>query len=278
MRIDYHLHNHFSPDSETETRVLLETARQKGLQAICITNHTEWFKEGEGKPGSFTPLKDEKRFREVLKEIESLRADYPELMIGFGAELQYEKGNMDNLACLIKNLPFDFILGSVHNLEGINISGHTHAKDFFKNRTEKDAYSRYFEELMKLAEWGKMDAMAHFDIIKKFGHEFYGPFRPEKYRSEIQRILEAMKHNGIGIELNTGSLHKRCHELFPHPDILKWCVETDIEHFTLGSDAHEPEEIGRHLEEALQIAKEIGIQTLSTYKKRQPTRHKIKGE
>ena len=45
------------------------------------------------------------------------------MQIGFGAEIQYEESAMGNCAKLIDNLPFDFILGSVHNLDGINISG-----------------------------------------------------------------------------------------------------------------------------------------------------------
>ena len=67
-------------------------------------------------------------------------------------------------------------------------------------------------------------------------------------------------------------MHHKCHQLFPHPEILKWCVETGIENYTLGSDAHELHEVGRHLDEALQIAKDVGIKYLSTYKKRQPTK------
>jgi hypothetical protein len=52
-------------------------------------------------------------------------------------------------------------------------------------------------------------------------------------------------------------------------------VEIGIENYTLGSDAHELHEAGRYLDEALDIAKEVGIITFSTYKKRKPTKHKI---
>ena len=252
---------------------IIQKALKKGLSAICITNHSETFVEGEGLPGTVQP-DALGRFKKTKQEINEYQKKYPDFIIGFGGEIQYED-DMQPVTELVEKTPFDFILGSIHNLEGINISGHEHADRFFGDQKEDEAYNRYFEEILKLVEWGKIDAMAHFDIIKKFGCDFYGPFKPEKYKTILTAIIQKMKDKGIGMELNTGSMHRRCHELFPHPDILKWCLEIGIENFTLGSDAHEPHEIARHFDEALIIAKEVGIPTLSTYKNRQPTKHKI---
>ncbi|MBU1018314.1 histidinol-phosphatase HisJ family protein [Patescibacteria group bacterium] len=273
MLIDYHIHNHFSPDSDSPTEAIIEKALEAELNAICITNHSETFVNSEGMPGTVQPDALE-RFRKTRQEIDVFRRKYPDLMIGFGAEVQYED-NMCPATELVEKAPFDFILGSVHNLDGINISGHTHADQFFEGRTETQAYHRYFEEMLKLIEWGRISAVAHFDIIKKYGHEHYGPFKPEKYKTILIAILKKMRDKGIGMELNTGSMHKRCKELFPHPTILKWCLETGIGHFTLGSDAHHTHEIARHFDEALAIAKDVGIKTFSTYQNRQPTQHQI---
>jgi len=84
-----------------------------------------------------------------------------------------------------------------------------------------------------------------------------------------------MKAKGIGLELNAGSLHKNCHELFPHPDILKWALKEGIENFTFGSDAHETARAGTYIKEVAAIAKEVGITHVSTYKKRVATKHPI---
>ncbi|MBN2096491.1 histidinol-phosphatase HisJ family protein [Candidatus Peregrinibacteria bacterium] len=273
MLIDYHIHNHFSPDSDSPTEAIIEKALKMGLSAICITNHSETFTEGEGLPGTVQP-DALKRFEKAKQEIGDFQKKYPDLMIGFGGEIQYED-DMRPVTELVEKTRFDFILGSVHNLDGTNISGHTHADQFFERQTEEQAYHRYFEEMLKLIGWGRIDAVAHFDIIKKYGHEYYGPFKPEKYKTILTAILKKMKEKGIGMELNTGSMHRRCRELFPHPTILKWCVEIGIEHFTLGSDAHDVHEIARYFDEAFRIAKDAGIRTLSTYRNRQPTKHQI---
>ena len=275
MLIDYHIHNHFSPDSKTDTVELVKIEKSLGIKEICITNHSEWFAHKEGDPGVFDYSHALKRFQDIKKELNEIRPQFPDMQIGFGVELQYQEDQLDELKRFIEDLPFDFILGSVHIIENIVVSGGKHAHELFEGMDEKTAYQKYFEEMIKLIEWGNFDAVAHFDIIKKYGHEHYGPFQPNKYKPIIQKILQLMKDKGIGIELNTACLHQKCKELFPHPDILKWCVEIGIEHYTLGSDAHELEEAGRHLDEAFAIAKKVGIPTISTYEKRQPTKNKI---
>jgi histidinol-phosphatase (PHP family) len=277
MLIDYHLHNHFSPDSDTDTKALIERMRELGIKHICITNHGEWFDHDAETAGVFDYAEVRPRFLKAKKEIEDLRPAFPDMDIGFGIELQYqpESEAKDGIKKLIDEMQFDFILGSVHLMEGFVISGGKHAAEFFKGKTEEQAYTAYFETLLYWVKTGDFNVTAHFDVIKKYGVEYYGPFNPQKYKPIIIKILQEMKAKGIGMELNTGSLHKRCEELFPHPDILKWCVEIGIENYTLGSDAHKLHELGRHLDEALTIAKEVGIRELPTYEKRVPTKHKI---
>ena len=275
MLIDYHIHNHFSPDSETDTVEIVKREKSLGIKDICITNHSEGFTEGEDEAGIFDYEDAMKHFRAAKDEIDNIRPQFPDMNIGFGVETQYQEGFMDDLERFVKNSPFDFVLGSIHILENVVISGGKHAGDFFEKKDEEKAYTMYFEDMLKLIEWGNFDAVAHFDIIKKYGHEHYGPFQPTKYKPIIQKILQLMKNKGIGIELNTACLYQRCKEIFPHPDILKWCLEIGIENYTLGSDAHELEIAGTYIHEAHAIAKEIGIPEISTYEKRKPTTFQI---
>jgi histidinol-phosphatase (PHP family) len=275
MLIDYHLHNHFSPDSDSDTAILINEERSHGIRHVCITNHAEWFERKEEVAGAFDLKEATMRFEEALDEIESLRPRFPDMDLRFGAEIQYQAKYLDQLEKFVEKTSFDFILGSVHIIDGVLISGGRHAGEAFKSMKEETAYTHYFEDMLKWVEWGHFDAVAHFDICKKFGHQFYGPFKPEKYKSQILKILKTMKAKGIGIELNAGSLHKNCHELFPHPAILKWCLEVGIQNFTFGSDAHDSRHAGLYIPEVLAIAKQVGIKTISTYNQRKPTRHGI---
>lgn len=275
MLIDYHLHNHFSPDSEADTRELLKAEQKLGIKEVALTNHAEWFDHGEAKPGKFDYYEAMRRFETVKWELDNLKADFPDINVALGVELQYQKEHMDELAKFVDDTPFDFVLGSVHIIDGIVISTSKYKDEIFPKMDEEEAWTKYFEDMGKLIEWGHLDVLAHFDIVKKYGHEFYGKFKPEKYKEMIQAVLKKAIDKGIGLELNTGSLYKRCEELFPHPDILKWAVELGMEHFTLSSDAHEVELAGKYCHEALDIAKEVGIPTISTYEKRKPMKHKL---
>jgi histidinol-phosphatase (PHP family) len=175
----------------------------------------------------------------------------------------------------INDMDFDFLIGSVHVVDGEAISSSALCHRFYEKNDENYAYTTYFDYLYKMVNWGHFSVVGHFDICKKGGIQFYGPFHPEKYKDKIIPILELMRQKRIGIELNASGLRYDCNEIFPHPDILKWCLETGVEHYTIGSDAHTAEEVGQNLNKALSLAKEAGIKTLSTYTKRQPTKFLI---
>lgn len=264
MLIDYHLHNHFSPDSEEKTRDIAQTALNREMREICITNHIELHDHSTGK-SIFDQKEARQRFLKIREELNAVQADFPTLPIKFGAELEYVEGRMDEIARFVEETPFDFILGSVHIVMDVIIASHLFADQLFANTDEHTSYNAYFDTLEKLVEWGHFDVVAHFDICKKSGVKFYGPFKPERYEEKIRAILKKMSRKSIGIELNTKCLDNKCREIFPHPTILKWALEEGIENFTLSSDAHEKAQVSKHIVQALNVAKEVGIEYISTY-------------
>jgi histidinol-phosphatase (PHP family) len=268
MRTDYHLHNHFSPDSGEQTAKIIERALELGMDEICITNHAETHEEETGL-SRFELKEAVSRFRKIKKEIEGEQKKYSNIRLRFGVELEYAENRMQQLSQFIHSVPLDFILGSVHVVRGVVISSHLFANELYRNTSEDVAYKSYFNNLLKLVEWGDLDIVAHFDICKKYGHKFYGPFEPEKYEKEVRTILKKMKDRNIGIELNTGSMQKRCRELFPHPKIINWALEEGIVRYTIGSDAHNHKEIGRSFGDAFRIARSVGISHLTSYSRRQ---------
>lgn len=275
MLIDYHLHNHFSPDSNADTREMLLSLQKREIRHVCFTNHAEWFTKGEGKPGVFDEYEAMRRFETIEWELEALKPEFPDMDIRMGVELDYQPHQLSEVEAFLKNTPLDYVLGCVHTLDGIVVATNKNIEQYFDGKTEEEAYTRFFAEQLKLIEWGKLDGIAHFDLIKKYGHQFYGPFKPENHEEAIKQCLKAIKDRNMAIELNTSCLEIKCNELFPHPTILKWAVEIGIEHFTLSSDAHAADTAGKHAKKALEIAKEVGIQALTTYEKRQAKKIEI---
>lgn len=273
MLIDYHLHNHFSPDSDADTAEILLNEKKRGVKEVCFTNHAEWFDKKQGDcEGRFELGEAARRFESVAWEIAQNQEHFSDLPIKLGAELTYNPKHLKDIGKLASEIPFDFLLCSVHVIDGFVIptDGPRGADGYCEGKDETTTYGKYFEQLLEMTEWGGFDAIGHFDVVKKYGHKHYGAFRPEKYEKIIRKILTAAKKNRIGIELNARSMHERCAELFPHPRILEWAVETGVEYFTLGSDAHKAADAGTHLEEAREIAKKAGIKAIVTYDKRTP--------
>jgi histidinol-phosphatase (PHP family) len=274
MLIDYHLHNHFSPDSEEDTRKIVEKALEMGMKDICITNHPELHDKKTGED-HFNANEAKERFKNIKAELDEVQRDFPEVKLGFGMEMGYHEKWISELEKLVQETEFDFVLGSIHVVNDVIISSHLYAEELYSQTDEETAYSAYFDNMLKLVEWGQFDVVAHFDINKKFGYKFYGPFQPEKYKYRIMPILKRMKEKGIGLEINTKCMKIKCKEIFPHPTILRWAVEIGIENFTLGSDAHTEADVSQNIKEALEIAKEAGIRNISTYYKRTPTLHSV---
>lgn len=276
MLIDYHVHNHFSADSHADTTELLKKLQKQRVQEVCLTNHAEWFdNETESGRGVFDGYEAARRFESIRWEIEQLQPQFPDLPIKIGAELTFNPAYLKTIEKFLREAQLDFTIGSVHEIDDFIINSNKHCHGYFEGKNEEWAYGPYFKQLLEMIEWGQFSVVGHLDVIKKYGVEYFGPFKPEQYKKPIQKALKLMKKKGLGLELNAGSLKKRCQELFPHPMILGWALEEGIEHFTLGSDGHSVESAGGNLKEALEIAKAAGIKTLSTYEKGKPTKHQI---
>lgn len=274
MLIDYHIHNIFSSDSNQSTSDIAKCAITLGISDICITNHVETFPP-EGGKGDFNYKEAIKRFNEVKNDIQKTKKDFPNLSIKFGVELEYVEEWMPEMKRFVDDIDFDFMIGSVHDVEGHLVSSSRFCHEFYGNNTENYSYGKYFEYLYRMVEWGNFSVVGHFDICKKGGVNFYGNFKPKKHKDSIIPIIKLMKEKEIGIELNTSGLRYDCKEIFPHPTILKWCKEVGIEHYTISSDAHEAHIVGADLDKAIALLKDVGINTISTYKKGIPTKFEI---
>ena len=269
MLIDYHIHNHFSPDSNDHTREIAERALELGIEEIAITNHMQT-EDPEKHIDIFSLEEAIPRLNAAKKEIEETQLHFPQLRILFGIEVDSNLPWKKDADLLVRQLDLDIALGSVHIVDDVIISSPRRAIEFYQHVSEEHAYSRYFELMQDFTRDGNFDVVAHFDVCKRGGTEIYGAFNPQKYKPLILSSLQNIKNRGLGIELNTGSMHRRCNEIYPHPDIIKWALEIGVEHFTLGSDSHHPDVIGCNFQEAIQIAKELGITKFTRYQKRNP--------
>lgn len=265
--MNYHFHDRFSSDGARPLVEHCESAVKAGFREICVTNHVEALQDD----GSWTVDLDEalRRFGQVFEEVRSARERFPELQVGFGAELAFRPEWADPLQALVEALPFDFLLGSLHDVDGIDISG-PHAAAFFEDRSARESYGRYFEALLDLVSWGAFDAVAHFDLVKRYGHRSYGAYDPVELEPRIRSVLSLMAKTGIGMEVNTSGAVQLPRTPYPDTRILAWAREEGVPFLTIGADSHAPEHFGQGIAAGVQQAQEAGWEAVTTFAGRRP--------
>ena len=71
-----------------------------------------------------------------------------------------------------------------------------------------------------------------------------GPLaQPEELAGEFAETARAISAAGVAVEVNASGVRKGCGAPFPHPDLLRRCLEAGVP-VAYGSDAHDPAEVG----------------------------------
>lgn len=265
--MNYHFHDGRSSDGARPLAEHAAAAAAAGFREICVTNHVEALRPD----GAWEVELDEAlpRFEAVLASVEAARAEHPGLEIRFGAELAFRPAWTRPLERLAEALPFDFLLGSLHDVDGVDVSG-PHAAAFFEGRPLEAAYGRYFEALADLVAWGAFDAVAHFDLVKRYGHRAYGAYDPAALEDRVRPVLAAMARAGIGIEANGSGVVQLPRRPYPDREVLGWAREEGVPFLTVGSDSHAPEHFGQGVPEGLAAAEAAGWTEVTTFAGRRP--------
>ena len=265
--INCHFHDDRSSDGVDTLERHCEAAVAAGVKHVCVTNHAEVM----GPDGSWVVDLEEMRdrFFAVRESVVDCRNRHPDLEVRLGIELEYRREWTDDFDRLTEDVPFDFVLGSVHVVDGFNVSGGKGKNLFFVSRSQGEAYSRYFREVAEMVEWGGFDVVAHFDLVKRFGYRHYGDYEPQAFRRSIQPVLEHMAERGIGIEINTSGVFGPGTP-YPERQILEWALEAGVPALTIGTDSHEPEVFSHGLDEGIALAVEAGWSGFTVFDARGP--------
>jgi len=283
MRTDYHMH--LERDSHTEKcrynveRIALyaRQARARGTDEIGITEHCNRFEafrpvmqhllepkhtfgDGESILGWL-----ERSFREDLHAYVDalLEARSAGLPVRASIEVDYLPGFESQTKAILDALPFDYILGSIHFLDDWAIDAS--ASHGWPDVDVDEAYTRYFNALQSAAKSGLFDILAHPDLVKKFGH------RPSFPLDEFyDACARAAAEGGVAIEINTAGLHKPVGEMYPSKALLERFFDRGVP-LSLGSDAHQPEDVSRDHDKAVALAREVGYTTIITFDRRRPS-------
>jgi histidinol-phosphatase (PHP family) len=80
--------------------------------------------------------------------------------------------------------------------------------------------------------------------------------------------MKEIRNNGLCIEINTSGLRKPVREMYPSESILHIAREIGVP-LTLGSDAHDPADVGADFASAAELIERYGNGRISVFEARQ---------
>jgi histidinol-phosphatase (PHP family) len=238
MIVDTHIHTCFSTDSTMTLQQALQRAKSLGI-GITLTEHLDLA----------YPEQDAFIFdiHDYFTQYSPYKNNNPLLL---GIEIGMRQDCLTDNCNIVMSHPFDYVIGSVHVIDNIDIYHET----FYQARTKQEVYHQYFDSMAKcVATYDFIDSLGHIDYICR-----YAKYQdPELYYFEFQEpidlILKMLAQKEKALEINTRRLANPAivNALLP---IYKRFYELGGRLATMGSDAHNPDDIGRDLVIAQQLA------------------------
>ena len=258
---DFHMHSRVSFDGHDTGLALARAAVNAGLEEICFTDHIDYDPFGTMGNMAF----DTARYNAEYDDLE-----VPGLKIRRGMEFGMTRDNVDQFQKDLQRREFDFVLGSIHFVDGLDV----YFQPFWEGKTVWQAERRCLEETLACVELhDDFDVLAHLTYIgKTLAHPAPRPVPYGEHREILDEILRILADKGKGLELNTSGLD-RCGGFLPTADYFRRFKELGGQIVTVGSDAHRTNRVGQYSREACALLKEI-FGYVCTFEDRKPIFHR----
>jgi histidinol-phosphatase (PHP family) len=257
--IDLHLHTSRCGHATGTVADYVDAARAAGLATLCFTDHLPL---PEGWPQHYSMAREE-----VAAYVSDVRAAARDaaavggLEVLCGVEADWLPTCRPYTRDTLAALDLDMVLGSVHFLDDWAFDDPDLIERY--RSVDTDAlWERYFDEFADAARSRQFDVMAHPDLVKKFGA------RPSVEPSSLyEQAAEAMAEGGCAVEVNTAGLRKPAAEIYPSLPLLAACRRRGVS-ATIGSDAHDPGEVGAGGASARALLLEAGYRSVVVFRGR----------
>ena len=243
MIFDSHMHSKFSTDSVMKIEDAIKVSKEKNI-GIIITDHMDLA----------YPVKEEFKFDipSYFNEYEKYRGDSLKLGIEIGLT---EDTLLENEA-IPKNYDFDFVLGSIHAVNNLDIY-----VDYINQGYDKNTFFKYyFENMLTCVKlYNNFDSLAHIDYPCRYCKFENKEIILDDFKDTLAEIFETLIAKNKVLELNTSRLHIK-ETQSSLMEIYKLYSDLGGKYITLGSDAHIQNSIGKNFDLALNFLEQLNLQ------------------
>ena len=243
---DHHVHTRFCNHADGEMEEYVVAAISKGLQSLTFLEHLECGLVYDHRIWLTPEL-----FREYFREGRRLQKKYADqITVRLGAEIGYNPVAVDELLAMLASFPFEHRGLSCHfyfdGQEHLNMLSRRpeHIRKLQKIGPER-VLDTYFNNLIQGCEHIPCDKLCHLDAALRHNT---GVFLTDYHNELIERLFRVMLEKNIALEVNTSGYELRS-QPYPALDLIKRAQKLGIP-LIIGSDAHQPEQVGRFFEKS----------------------------
>ncbi len=260
---DYHLHTTFSHDGISTMEQQIQNAIQKRLKEICFTEHYDIYDGLENNTLETIEVSN------YVEKFERYKEKYKnQISLKLGIEIGLQPDIKETITNMVKQYPFDFIIGSSHITCKKDIAMDA---SFFEGLTQKEAYTKYFREVLENVQlYDEFDVYGHIDYVIRYGGYGEKIIKYNDYKEILDEILIHIINKGKGIEINTSGYRYGLGSPHPNKEILTRYKELGGKIITIGSDAHKIEDMCSDFDKVTELLKQIGYKNYTIFEKREP--------
>jgi histidinol-phosphatase (PHP family) len=261
MRVDLHNHTTLCNHATGTTQEYIQKAIELKIDVYGFTDHAPMDFEPEYRMNlSQAPLYE----MSILDLKEKYKHDI-EILLGYEVDYMSNNSYMEDI---ILNANVDYTIGSVHFLDEWGFDNPAYLKDY-ETRNIDEIWVDYFQAVEDMAKTQYFNIVGHLDLIKVF------KFLPKKdIKSIAYKALKQIKKSNMVLELNSAGFRKPIKEQYPSKELLELAFELDID-ITFSSDAHKVDDIGYKYDTLTQLAKSVGYDSCTIFRKKQKIKYKF---
>lgn len=258
MLTSYHVHTARS-DGEAKAADYIDAAIRLGLDELGFSDHYVLLAEGQSADWSMALDELPSYCAQIAELKQKMRG---KLVVRCGLEADFDPATAAGLDEVLRSYPFDYVIGSVHFVDGFPVDRCKEDWDAITQAQRNDIVLGYLDRVTQMARTGYFDFVGHFDLYKKFGY-----LPTMNVSAQIDAALDAVAASGMPAEINSAGLVKDIAEVYPSEAILLKCAKRSIP-VIITADAHLPEHLTRGYAEAGQLADRTGCRRVSQYENR----------
>lgn len=254
---DLHVHSEYSYDSEEPLRNYFEIASKNNQSYFITTEHIEYMFIGTNCDWTVD-------YDKMIKELENLKNEFPNVTPLLGIEIGYHKENIEKMQKTINSYNFDQIIMSVHDSGEVDY----YYAEIARKMGENEFLTLYFNNVLEAVKnFDNYDILAHFDYGFKSAYKAFSNVNLKKYQNIVTEIFQELIRKDKTLEVNTKVQSALNDEHLRY--FLSLYKELGGKNITLASDSHVQSNYKHQFEHYLNIIKEIGFNKLCYFVNRQ---------